>query len=196
MARKTAEEAAKTRAAIVDAALVVFAEKGLAASQLDDIASRAGVTRGAVYHHFTDKDELLQVVLAERWATATAPVLQPLETKNGEEALRAFLVAYLKALETDETLRALLTISRSNPMPTAIEAEGLGQKKRAFERWLELLDKQLKAAGAAAGTPLRARSESILASLLGYAVFGSLAPTKARATAAVRAELILQGALR
>lgn len=196
MARKTAEEAAKTRSAIVDAALVVFAEKGPAAAQLDDVASRAGVTRGAVYHHFAGKDELLQVVLAERWALATAPVLAPLETEQGRVALRGFVLAYLEALDHDPTLRALLVVSRWSGMPAHVEKEGLGRKKQVFDRWLELLDKQLEAASVAKGKAARVRSESILASLLGHAVLGSLTPPKVRETAAVRADLILDGALR
>jgi TetR/AcrR family transcriptional regulator, acrAB operon repressor len=191
MARKTAHEAAKTRAALIDAGLVVFAEKGFARSQLDDIATRAGVTRGALYHHFADKDDLLRVVLDERWALATEPVLQPLHAKDAEEALRGFLVAYFEALETSDTFRALLTLSWSGELPADLAREGLGQKKRVFERWLTLLDKHLKSVGGA--TPVRARSESILATLLGYSIVGALAPMKARVPAAVRAELILSG---
>lgn len=194
MARKTAEEAAKTRDAVIDAALRVFAEKGFAGAQLDDIASRAGVTRGAVYHHFTDKTDLLQVVLAERWPVATAPLLEPLERLKGRPAIEGFLVAYLEALEKDETLRALLVLSSSGELPATIAGDGRDQKQQVFARWLQLLDAQLKAAGASKSTPVRARSESILAGLLGYAVLTSLGH-RGRSNAATRAELILSGAL-
>lgn len=194
MARKTAEEAAKTRDAVIDAALQVFAEKGFAGAQLDDIASRAGVTRGAVYHHFTDKTDLLQVVLAERWPVATAPLLEPLERLKGRPAIEGFLVAYLEALEKDETLRALLVLSSSGELPATIAGDGRDQKQQVFARWLQLLDAQLKAAGASKSAPVRARSESILAGLLGYAVLTSLGH-HGRSNAATRAELILSGAL-
>ncbi|MBL9021122.1 MAG: TetR family transcriptional regulator [Myxococcales bacterium] len=194
MARKTAEEAAKTRDAVIDAALRVFAEKGFAGAQLDDIASRAGVTRGAVYHHFTDKTDLLQVVLAERWPVATAPLLEPLERLKGRPAIEGFLVAYLEALEKDETLRALLVLSSSGELPATIAGDGRDQKQQVFARWLQLLDAQLKAAGASKSAPVRARSESILAGLLGYAVLTSLGH-RGRSYAATRAELILSGAL-
>ncbi len=194
MARKTAEEAAKTRDGVIDAALRVFAERGFAGAQLDDIASRAGVTRGAVYHHFTDKTDLLQVVLAERWTVATAPLLEPLEKLKGRPAIEGFLVAYLEALEKNETLRALLVLSSSGELPATIVGEGREEKQQVFARWLQLLDAQLKAAGASKAVPVRARSESILAGLLGYAVLTSLGH-RGRSSATTRAELILSGAL-
>lgn len=56
--RKTKAEAEKTRDQILDAAERVFFERGVARSSLDDIARAAGVTRGAVYWHFTNKVDL------------------------------------------------------------------------------------------------------------------------------------------
>lgn len=53
--RRTKEDTAKTRQALVASALEVFARKGYSATRLDDIAELANVTRGAVYHHFGDK---------------------------------------------------------------------------------------------------------------------------------------------
>jgi len=53
--RRTKEEAEQTRIAIMDAALSVFAEQGFDSSNLDEIAQKANVTRGAIYWHFKDK---------------------------------------------------------------------------------------------------------------------------------------------
>ena len=50
---------ARTRAALAGAALEVVAEKGFAAASLDEIAARAGMTKGAVYSNFASKGELL-----------------------------------------------------------------------------------------------------------------------------------------
>ena len=52
-----------TRAALVDAALRLFAEQGLDAPSLDAICERAGYTRGAFYVHFADRDALLVAVM-------------------------------------------------------------------------------------------------------------------------------------
>ncbi|MBU6438364.1 MAG: TetR/AcrR family transcriptional regulator [Betaproteobacteria bacterium] len=50
---------------ILDAALDVFAEKGFAAAKLDDIAARAGISKGTLYLYFTSKEELLKGVVHE-----------------------------------------------------------------------------------------------------------------------------------
>lgn len=52
-----------TRAALLDSATSLFADKGFAATALVDVAAAANVTRGAVYHHFTDKAALFEAVL-------------------------------------------------------------------------------------------------------------------------------------
>jgi len=57
---------------IVDAALHVFAEKGFAAARLDDIARRAGVSKGALYLYFETKQDLFRAVVDQ----AIAPNLQ------------------------------------------------------------------------------------------------------------------------
>lgn len=58
MARKTKEEAEKTRKEIIEAARQVFHECGVSRSTLEKIAKAANVTRGAVYWHFENKAEL------------------------------------------------------------------------------------------------------------------------------------------
>jgi AcrR family transcriptional regulator len=65
MPRRSAEDAALTRKAILEAAHDVFAARGYADSTVDEIASLAGVTRGAVYHHFAGKPALFHTVFVE-----------------------------------------------------------------------------------------------------------------------------------
>src|ERR1700730_8649968 len=63
------EYAETTRAAIVQAAVEQLASHGFAKSTMDNVAQAARVTKGAVYHHFTDKAELFEavfVVMEER----------------------------------------------------------------------------------------------------------------------------------
>ena len=63
--KRTAEEAAKTRTDLLDAALAVFSQKGYSATRLQDIAAMAGVTRGAIYHHFQNKAGLFEALMNE-----------------------------------------------------------------------------------------------------------------------------------
>ena len=57
----------RTRALLLDAAQEVFAEKGFTAATIDDIASAAGYTKGAVYKHFTTKEELFLALSDRFW---------------------------------------------------------------------------------------------------------------------------------
>lgn len=60
--RTQAERAAETRDALICAARPLFASVGFAEASLETIVRNAGVTRGALYHHFTDKTELFAAV--------------------------------------------------------------------------------------------------------------------------------------
>lgn len=59
--RKTAQSE-ETRRELIAAARSLFAERGYADTPLEDIVQQAGVTRGAVYHHFRDKEDLFREV--------------------------------------------------------------------------------------------------------------------------------------
>ncbi len=63
--KRTKEEAEQTRQALLDAALVIFSRKGFAATGLEEIAERAKVTRGAIYHHFKNKRDLYLTLMRE-----------------------------------------------------------------------------------------------------------------------------------
>jgi TetR/AcrR family acrAB operon transcriptional repressor len=62
MARRTKEEAEITRQQILDSAERVFAAKGVARSTMADIAADAGVSRGAIYWHFTSKTDVFHAM--------------------------------------------------------------------------------------------------------------------------------------
>ena len=111
MARRTAADAAQTRQDLVGAALEVFSGCGFAAARVDDIAARAGVTRGAFYHHFRDKAQLYDALLREQAQRALEPVLAELGgTSPPLSRLRRFLVSYGDAVERDAQLRMILDL--------------------------------------------------------------------------------------
>jgi AcrR family transcriptional regulator len=57
----------RTRAKLLDAAAIVIREKGYEGTTLADVAERAGMTRGAIYGNFRNRDELFLAVVAQRW---------------------------------------------------------------------------------------------------------------------------------
>lgn len=71
MARNSKEGTEATRLALISAARELFVEKGYADTATPDIVAAAGVTRGALYHHFEDKKALFRAVI-EREAMAVA----------------------------------------------------------------------------------------------------------------------------
>ena len=85
--RTQAERTETTRAALLDAARRLFAERGYAAVGTEEIVRSAGVTRGALYHHFDGKRELLAAVyeqmeeeIAARLGDSVTPGAGALET--------------------------------------------------------------------------------------------------------------------
>ena len=56
--------AERTRAAVLEAAEAIFAEKGFAATRLEDVADRVGIRRASIVYYFKDKKELYHAVLA------------------------------------------------------------------------------------------------------------------------------------
>jgi TetR/AcrR family transcriptional regulator, acrAB operon repressor len=112
MARRTKEEAAETRERLLDAAEIVFRERGVTRTTLAEIATAAGVTRGAVYWHFKHKADVF-VAMCDR---ATLP-LDALFERAGATAsidplatLRALCVGALQRLATDARTQAVFEV--------------------------------------------------------------------------------------
>jgi TetR/AcrR family transcriptional regulator, acrAB operon repressor len=78
MARRTKEEAQATRDHLLDTAELVFLQRGVSRTSLNELAAAAGVSRGAIYWHFQDKADLFNAMM-ER-------VTLPLEEAIGRTA--------------------------------------------------------------------------------------------------------------
>jgi TetR/AcrR family transcriptional regulator, acrAB operon repressor len=102
MAGKTREEAEKTRVSILDAAFEVFTRKGFVRTTLNDIASTAGVTRGAIYWHFKDKFELFKTLWEEIEAEAAVrPKDLPVIEVQSLEHIKDRALLYLSHFENN-----------------------------------------------------------------------------------------------
>ena len=71
-AARPTRRSARTRERIIEAATEVFARRGVHGTRVADIAERAGIAYGLVYHHFRNKEEILSAIFAERWAQYVA----------------------------------------------------------------------------------------------------------------------------
>jgi AcrR family transcriptional regulator len=97
--RRTQQERAEaTRGALIDAARALFTERGYEGVGTEEIVRAAGVTRGALYHHFGGKAQLLEAVYERLEAESTervARVVLGSELESPLEAMRAGIEAFL-----------------------------------------------------------------------------------------------------
>jgi AcrR family transcriptional regulator len=70
---------------ILEAALTLFAEKGFAATRMDDIAARAGVTKGTIYLYFESKEAVFKMLVRESIGAALSRIVEDART-TGESA--------------------------------------------------------------------------------------------------------------
>jgi TetR/AcrR family acrAB operon transcriptional repressor len=110
--RKTKTEALKTKAALLDAGLRVFARDGYAEARLEAISAAAGLTRGAFYWHFRDKADLLGQI--ERRESAKLDDLVRDALANGDsplEKLRSLLGMVIDNFYENETFRMFIELT-------------------------------------------------------------------------------------
>ncbi|WP_022964675.1 TetR family transcriptional regulator [Halopseudomonas pelagia] len=87
MARRSSEDAARTRLEIISAAAKVFCREGITGATLEEIALEAGITRGAIYWHFKGKQGLLQALLNEHPLPLERPMPPGISFAPGWERL-------------------------------------------------------------------------------------------------------------
>jgi AcrR family transcriptional regulator len=86
---RRAEQSEGTRAALIEAARALFAERGYAGVGTEEIVTRARVTRGALYHHFRDKRDLFRAVHEQVESEVTDSIGATLEQGAGDDPLGA-----------------------------------------------------------------------------------------------------------
>jgi len=103
------ERTESTQLALLEAARALFVSKGYGDTSTPEIALAAGITRGALYHHFADKRDLFRQVLA-REAMAVAADIEAAtpERLSPREALLQGSEAYLDAMTVPGRTRLLL----------------------------------------------------------------------------------------
>lgn len=162
--RTQAERSEATRDALVEAARGLFAERGYAAVGTEEIVRAAGVTRGALYHHFGGKRDLFEAVyerieaeLAQRIASGAlnAGAAAPLE------AMRAGAEMFLQAATEPEAQRIALLDG-----PSVLGWDRW--REIAAEHGLGLIEATLQAAieaGAIAEQPVRPLAHVLMGAL-------------------------------
>jgi AcrR family transcriptional regulator len=105
--RPLRRDAERNRQRILDAAVVLFAERGLGVS-LDEIARHAGVGVGTVYRRFPDKEQLIDALFEDRLGEILAAANDSFEMSDPWEALVSFIVGSMELQVKDRGLKELL----------------------------------------------------------------------------------------
>jgi AcrR family transcriptional regulator len=158
-----------TRDALLDAALEVFVRRGFSGASLDEIAETAGFTRGAIYKHFENKDDLLLAVydrVNERTLATFAEVLEDASSIFDAKFLASVwerLIGNpdLLMLEQEFTLYVLRN-------PSARE-RSLAQRERSLELVAAFIEDSAAAAGVRLKLPARTMAGIYLSTSLGFA---------------------------
>ncbi len=113
MVRRTKEEALATRHRLLDAAELLFHAQGVSRTSLNEIALKAGATRGAIYWHFKDKADLVNAMI-ER---VTLPLEQALQIGLTEQVgdalggMRGAIIRSLRQMSADPQLRRVFEVA-------------------------------------------------------------------------------------
>jgi AcrR family transcriptional regulator len=119
---------AQTRQRIINGALRLFAEKGVDATSIRDIASSAAITEPAIYRHFRSKEDLVWEIFWSGYR-ALGETLAAIQTKGGETkgGLRQDLAAMVETIcalfDRDEPLFRFLLLSQHGQLGKITERE-------------------------------------------------------------------------
>jgi TetR/AcrR family fatty acid metabolism transcriptional regulator len=108
-AARATRRSARTRERIIEAATEVFARRGVHGTRVADIAERAGIAYGLVYHHFRNKEEILSAIFAERWAQYVAYLEELANTPAPfRERMRRLIHFWVEAYRQDNDLMTVM----------------------------------------------------------------------------------------
>jgi AcrR family transcriptional regulator len=139
MAQKRAEMIAETRGKLIKAARQAFAMKGFAESSMDDLTAHAGLTRGALYHHFGDKKGLLEAVIAQIDGEMTARLAAIFEAAPSTwDGFVAESIAYIQ-MATEPEIQRIMLLDGPSVLGDPSQWPSQNACIRSTQRSLELL---------------------------------------------------------
>jgi len=187
-----AEQTERTRAALISAGRTLFAERGFAATSTEELVRTAGVTRGALYHHFRDKRELFEAVYEDVERGLAEEVTRSLEgTSDALEVLRRGSDAFLDACLDPAVQRIALVEGPSvlgwERWREIDQTYGLGMVQLALQAAMD--------AGAIRAAPVEPLAHVLLGGLMEAAMLlaASPDPRRARADAGAAVAVLLDG---
>ena len=179
MARRTREEAEQTRQALLGMALQQYALHGIHNVSLKTIAAEAGVTHGALYWHFKNREDLILALCASVSLPFEQYYLEQLQAidQNALKALKSFLLeAACHIASRDQAMQVYsLFYSRRKELPPHAELHEVLSDE--WQVWVGYIDRFLKQARKQKQIAKKTKQQP-MAELLLSQVFGVLAVTE------------------
>ncbi|MGB2246564.1 MAG: TetR/AcrR family transcriptional regulator [Alcanivorax sediminis] len=153
-------EGDKTYQKLLDSGLELFTEFGLRRTTMEDVATKAGVGRATAYRRFSDKDQLIQVVILRECQRELSKIEDDLRSIEGglERVLESFVLAVTRAYG-HPLLRRLMTSEPETILPMLTQR--LWQMMSFFRIYLASLLDRVKKEG-----DIRDQSSEMLAELM------------------------------
>ena len=132
-------QARETRERLIDAALAVFGEKGVARATVKDIAAAAGISPGLLYHYFQDKEELLRAVFERHgFLPQLREIIHVLPDGTTDEVLRQTALRFSSLLhERGAFVNTMVGEARSNPQVGRVWAMTISEGIALLSRYLD-----------------------------------------------------------
>lgn len=189
MRKSRASMIEETRAKLIEAAREAFGSQGYSQASMDELTANAGLTRGALYHHFGGKPGLLAAVVAQMDAEMDARLEQVLaDHADPWEGFLAYCRAYLAMAQEGEIRRIVLQDARA-----VLGHAGAAAQEQCTASLGELLQ-DLMDQGAIVAAPPRALARMLHGGLAESAFWIAEDDGPARLAQALQAlDLLLQG---
>ena len=155
---------------LLDAALGTFAELGFAAASVEDVCSRAGLTRGAFYSSFRTKDELFAALMDREVQRDLARVAEQLAGLDGEpDPVTAAVDRVLEAFRVDRTWTLVVTEYTLHAARNPAAADLLRRhEEQVASRLVELVERTAAGAGIPLALPAAELVGAVGALLTGF----------------------------
>ncbi|WP_405161857.1 TetR/AcrR family transcriptional regulator [Nocardia sp. NBC_01499] len=198
MPRRSQEDRSRTtRAALEQAGRRLFTERGFAATSAEELVTEAGVTRGALHHHYGDKRGLFLAVLEQLEIETTEEIENAIATVDPDDVMAGMAVGlgvFLEICQRPAVLRIALTDA---PAVMGWQAWREFESRHALGMTIAQLERA-RAAGLIADGPIQVLAQLILSALNEAALIVAHAedPDRARAEAQQAVLQLISGIVR
>lgn len=141
--RRSKEDAEKTRQKVIEAALKLFSRHGYSQTTLAMIAEETGYSRGPIYWHFKNKDELFQAILGYSQTPLQQMVDRAASEADPRRAIDDFVAEWFRLLVEDRAYRQSFEILLNKTELTDVMAKTIRRERQLSKTIVTTLGRRL-----------------------------------------------------